>query len=874
MSRTSIPVGTTVSRYRIEGLLGLGGMAEVYVARDLQLGRTVALKVLTPERAGDPARVQRFVREAQLASSLNHPAIIPVHDAGETGGIHYLAMELVDGQTLDVWSRSTRDLGKILDVFIIVADGLARAHASGIVHRDLKPQNVMVSRDGHPKILDFGVAKLTDRDSATNGSDTAPAQAMGTAAYMSTEQVEGLPVDHRSDIFSFGAVLYQALTGKSPFDRGTAVEAMHAVLHDEPPPIEELRPGTPAGLQRIVRKCLTKDRELRYQSIKDVAIDLRELTRESEFVVSKPRRRAVWAAVAALALMALAAPVIVSLSRAQPRNRSLNAQPLLPQPVMLRMTNSGNITAGAISPDGNYIVHSTKDGESQTMWVRQVATGTNVKVIPPERVYYADIRVSPDGNYVFYSVAQRDEPNVIDLRIVPILGGQSRLVAPNMESNFTVSPDGKKVAFLRFNAFERLWRLETAEVETGQEETLIKRPYPGLIGSLAWNPDGREITFVGAREGDGPKLKPGLFNIDIATRRITSVPSPDWPGMGSLAWLPDGSGLLIAASDRQQPRQIWFLPKGSKDARKITSDISRFGSLSVTADSRSIAAHRSDYTANLWIADTRGTTKQRPLTTGLGNCFGTGGVRWLPNGKILYTVCGPGVNALNVIDPNGGQPRELTRGFAYWHPYPSPDGRKIAVVSDRSGGEEIWVMDANGGEVKQLTRHGPVSFPTWMPDSQSIVYITRGPQQAVWRTSLDGRSEKLLERPTFYPMVSPDGKWLLCRLRSPDSKATPLWRTALVPLERKGEPRYLPIPRHGSPGRAQWFGDPQRFAFLDYSGGVSNVWTTDIELDTQRQVTRFDSGEICAYDISKDGQSIVMSHQEFANDVVIIRDFK
>jgi serine/threonine protein kinase/Tol biopolymer transport system component len=869
MTRASIPAGTTVSpRYRIEGFLGAGGMAEVYAARDLQLDRTVALKVLSPERASDPARMQRFVREAQLASSLNHPAIIAVHDAGAFDGIHYLAMELIDGQTLDLWSRSVRDQEKLLEIFIAVADGLARAHADGIVHRDLKPQNVIVSRGGHPKILDFGVAKLTDREPANNGSDTAPVQAMGTAAYMSPEQVEGLPVDHRSDIFSFGALMYQALTGKSPFDRQTAIESMHAVMHDEAAPLSDVRPG----LRRIVRKCLIKDRDFRYQSIKDVALDLRELRRDEQPAAVKPRRRGVWTAVAGLAVLALSAPLIVNLSRAQPRTRVPVTQPSLPEPVMLRMTNSGNITAGAISPDGNYIVHATMDGENQTMWVKQVATGTNVRILPPDRVYYADFRVSPDGNYVFYSVAHRDEPNVIDLRIVPMLGGQSRLVAPNMEGNFAISPDGKKAAFLRFNAYERLWRLETAVVDTGEEATLVKRPYPGFIGSLSWTPNGKTITFVSAREGS--KLKPGLFNIDVATGAISPVHSPDWPGIGSIAWLPDGSGLLVSASDRQQPRQIWFLPKGSKHARKITSDISKFGSLSVTADSRSIAAHRSDFTANLWLADARGTTKPRPLTTGLGNCFGTGGVRWLPDGRILYTVCGPGVNALNVMDVSRAESHELTRGFAYWHPYPSPDGRKLAVVSDRSGREEIWIMNANAGEAKQLTNQGPVSFPTWMPDSQSIVYLTRGPQQAVWRAWLDGRTEKLLERPTFYPMVSPDGKWLLCRLRQPDSKATPLWRTALVPLETKGEPRYLPIPRHGSPGRAQWFGDAQRFAFLDYSGGVSNVWLSDLRLNAPRQVTQFDSGMICAYDVSKDGQSIVISHEEFVNDVVIIRDFR
>src|SRR5450432_1736347 len=361
----SIASGTIIDRYLVDVLLGTGGMGEVYAARDQQLGRTVALKILAPDRAADPSRVQRFLREAQLASSLSHPAIVTVYDSGSTTladgrVVYFLAMELVDGETLSVWARSARDPQKIVELLAIVADGLARAHASGIVHRDLKPQNIMVARGGHPKILDFGVAKLIEpQPGVADSSETAPSQAVGTGAYMAPEQVEGVAVDHRADIFAFGAVMYEALTGRAPFARGTIVESMHAVLHDQPE-----TPDVAPELARIIRKCLVKDREERYQSIKDVAIDLREALSAPSVGTSRAKAR-VHTGIAFGVAILLATFIALAFGRDRRNGPSALAAPNPVTPLMMRrVTNSGNISAGAVSPDGNYIVHSTVDGEN------------------------------------------------------------------------------------------------------------------------------------------------------------------------------------------------------------------------------------------------------------------------------------------------------------------------------------------------------------------------------------------------------------------------------------------------------------------------------------------------------------------------------
>src|SRR6266536_4300992 len=291
-----LTAGTQLGRYEIRSKIGEGGMGEVYLAEDTQLKRRVALKILPPELATNDDRMRRFVQEAQAAAALNHPAIAHIYEIGEHDGINFIAMEFVDGQTLrGLIHEPTRDLKRLLRYLQDAAEGLAKAHAAGIVHRDLKPDNIMVTRDGHAKILDFGLAKLLEIPSpGTNGntpSDVAtailrqhstPGTVLGTAGYMSPEQAQGktAEIDHRSDIFSFGCILYEAVTDHQPFEGSDAVDTLNKIIREPAPPVSSFNPRAPTDLQRIIRRCLAKDPEDRYQSIKDVAIELRELRRE------------------------------------------------------------------------------------------------------------------------------------------------------------------------------------------------------------------------------------------------------------------------------------------------------------------------------------------------------------------------------------------------------------------------------------------------------------------------------------------------------------------------------------------------------------------------------------------------------------------
>ena len=362
--------GMTIGRLRIGPLLGRGGMGEVYRADDVELGRAVALKVLPEHLVGDPDRLARFVQEARTASALNHPHLVSIYDIGQGtasngGPVHFIAMELVSGETLrSLLDRGDGDRRRLLDYAVQVADALGAAHAAGIVHRDLKPENVMVADGGYVKLLDFGLAKLKVEpalaESATQAltqtlkGGTAPGIVMGTVGYMSPEQALGRAVDHRSDIFSFGCILYEAACGRRAFAGTSAIDTLHRIIHTDPQPLSQRAPATPGELQRIVHKSLQKDPDDRYQSMKDIAVDLRTLRRQLDSgsgAAAKPPAASRWRAgvLAAVAIgaLSLGAAGLWLARRAPPPDESVAS------PTLQRVTDTGIVIDAVISPDGN-----------------------------------------------------------------------------------------------------------------------------------------------------------------------------------------------------------------------------------------------------------------------------------------------------------------------------------------------------------------------------------------------------------------------------------------------------------------------------------------------------------------------------------------
>ncbi len=849
----SVPAGTRVGRYEIVSLLRRGGMGEVYTAEDSSLGRRVALKILPKERTSDPERVARFVREARASSTLNHPSIVSVHDAGSDGDVHFLAMELIDGESLSEWMRKRRSVASRIEIAAQIADGLAKAHDAGIIHRDLKPDNVMVTRDGRAKIVDFGIAKLTEH--GTSGSISTPTARVGTTAYMAPEQIEGKTTDRRTDVFALGVVLYELFAGRHPFAAEQYADTIHNIVHLEP----SLDP-IPEELRRIVRRCLSKEVDRRYDSLRDVALDLREYA-----PAGGRRRRAWWPAVVVLIIAAVAWFVIPREEAPAPRGMT-----------MTRLTNSGNITTAAVSPDGKYLVYAATEGLREALYVKQIATGTTSRIAEAAAMYYFNLVVSPDSNYAYYAMTTRSETNVVHIEQIPLLGGAPRRIALDTEFNFSLSPDGKRVMFRRFNAMQRDHTLTIAAVDGSGEEVLLRRTQPQFVESLAWTPDGKGVLFAAGNTVQKNSVR--LHRMDLDSREIRDVPTPRFPSVGSYAPLPDGTGALLTAHDTEQPPQVWFVPADSAAGRKITSEVSSYFGVTPTGDSQSFTAVRDTTDSNIYTIDLGDAHSLHPVTSGIGNRigYGAGGVRWLDDGEVLYSSrSAEGVSTVMAVSTAGGEPRRLVHNMAVWNVIPTPDGKHIVFVSDRSGSNQIWMSDLNGANARQVTSGGTVSSPSLTPDGRTVVYMRHDTQQLAWRVPLDGSSAAvpITNVPSNRPVVSPDGKQVLCRLRSQE-KNTPLWRTAIVAMDGGTAPRYFPTPRYGGPPMMQWMPDGHAFLFADWADGVANLWIQDVAGGEPRQVTFFDSGDIYSFDLARDGKRVALSRGISTRDAVLIRDWR
>jgi Tol biopolymer transport system component/predicted Ser/Thr protein kinase len=859
-----IQPGIRIGAYEIVSALGAGGMGEVFAAEDTRLHREVAIKFLPAEVASDPEHRERFQREARAIAALNHPNIVTLYSVEEAEGLIFLAMERLTGRTLrEVIPAGGLPIAQLLRIASDIADAIAAAHQRGITHRDLKPANVMITADGRVKVLDFGLAKFqrtaTDQDDiSTRAALTGPYQVMGTAAYMSPEQAEGKTVDFRSDIFSFGVLLHEMATGEAPFQGDSSASIISAILRDHPPPLTELRPELPAGLNKVVRRSLAKDPSGRYQSAVDLRHDLEELAEAGSFparAALAPRFAMRGMYLAAVALIVVIASVIAWV------NLPLRRTPVAFQAEeILRLTSDGDVNVAAISHDGRYVAHVKRVDGRSSLWVRQTATTTDVQIVEPWDLGYQAVTYSPDGSYIYLTTARGSG----SLFRVSALGGTPRRLVENLDSGVTFSPDGKQLAFIRQDGAGAQSGVMVTDTNGGNERRIAT---VGLsLITPSWSPEGGSILVV-ARTTD--LAREAVYEIDVRSGLVEQVtdPSPPIGPSGSrVAWLPDGKSFLMSAADRPgNPAQIWQVFILTRERRRITNDLNSYSEFTISADGRTLAAVQTQTIAALRrIADGRGSST--PLLSGRAD-DGSRGVAWSANGQIVFASSRSGKTELWAVQADGTRLRPLTETSG-WSPATSKDGRSFVFVDER---QQLWRGSFDGSPPFLLTPSSNI-FNPWIDSKGWVHYQSFAGHIRTFRVPLDGGApEATSAESENFPFLQydtlPDGSLVGAQWNEQQrsyfaairpAAGGPVHTLRHVVLQSPNTPS-LRVTSDGA------------LSFLQRTADRKELWRQSIQEGPPVQLTHSSGDDIFAYAWSPDGKELVVSQGRAARDVVLIR---
>src|SRR3990172_1277552 len=818
-----------LSHYEIREELSRGGMGIVYRALDVKLEREVALKILLPDLVKNEVRKRRFIQEAKAAAALKHPNIAVIYEIDDAEDETFIAMELIEGWKLsDLLARERLSISRATAMAVEILEGLSRAHEKGIVHRDLKPANLMVTEDGHVKIIDFGLAKLVERVTSVNDADsdahtkvkgdTQEGQVLGTVAYMSPEQARGQTVDHRTDLFTFGIVFYEMLTGETPFQGSSAVETMSAIINQPAPPVSRSVKGPLAeALSRIVERCLEKDPEDRYQTAKDLLSEVRRVRRDSESgarvadISAAPGRRRVlgWALLGLGAFAVLAYSLLRLVGGPAPL-------PRFTHPIQVTLA-LGVEEYPSWSPDGQTLAYQSNQAGNWDIWLTQVGSGQHLNRTEDHEGDDYNPSWSPDGREIAF-ISNRGGGGAY---VMSPLTGSPRKVAVLAERSPQWSSDGTQLAYVAGEGFQA----EVLSLASGESRRF---PLPGSgisLWDLSWSPDGRFFVYL-----DGPG---GAQNTQITQLWLVRVDGEAIPITNgkwndqSPSWSKDGKYLYFV-SNRGGAMDLWRQEIGDGvvmgEPEPLTAGVGMRTAF-LSPDGTKLAYSRGRRVGNLWRVPIRG---DAPATWGDAEqlTFDEAQVEFAdvsPDGTLIALSSDRAGNpALWLMPAGGGEMQQLTTDpTPDWLPRFSPDGSRLAFYAYRSGNRDLWVMPASGGQAKQITRNpGQDFYPSWSPDGSSLVFWSvRDGNEDIYAIAFDGSGEKRLTDDSAAdrsPAISPDGAWIVFWSFRGGSGA--VWR---MPREG-GEPVRL-----ASPGFYPiWSRDGRAVYFLDRN----DLWMVPAEI--------------------------------------------
>jgi serine/threonine protein kinase len=791
-------VGETIGPYQVLSVLGGGGMGEVYLAQDARLGRRIALKLLPPQFTNDKDRLRRFQQEARAASALNHPNILTVYEVEQSADLHYIATEFIEGVTLrKQMAEHPLNLGDALKVAIQVAEALDAAHAAGIVHRDIKPENVMIRSDGYVKVLDFGLAKLTEhpatataeQDLVETALNTDPGVVMGTPRYMSPEQTRGLAVDARTDIFSLGVMIFEMVTGKVPFDGATPSDVIASLLKDEPESLALSAPEAPVELERLVKKALAKNRDERYQTAAELLADLQQLKEEVQLDAklgranSTPLRRKNLEEVATLAssasestnpqtlletvaitsskrwrwpivlgvsvpLLVLAMVSVVFITRN--KGEAKRGGPVL-RPLTFK---SGFITAARFAPDGKTVNYSAAfDGNPVQLFSTDLA-GSETHSLGTQPAGLKSVSATTGEMAVLLD----SEINWADTRrgtlaVVPLQGGQPRVLMAGIDEA-DWSPDGKTLAIAR--------------AEFGQQQ-LEYPPGTVLYNSDGWmayprmSPQGDKIAFLEHPLGSDTG---SVLVLDIKSKNRSLV-SSGWKSVKGLAWSPAGDEVWFAGS-RESKKQELYAIKVSGELRLVRKFDDSFLIYDISREGRVLGSHGNGRSSIVILADddpkmAGNVTPGRGIGLGATFAWSTSSDLSADGKTLLFYEWGHSEDAASVylLKLDGSKPIRLGEGKALAL---SPDSKWALAVQLKSA-PQLVLLPTGGGEPRTLPNHGikEYHYASWFPDGRQILFTALGAEDGAELRSYvqnieSGEMSPITEEGTVALKVSPDGR--------------------------------------------------------------------------------------------------------------------